>query len=67
MGIGPLGMQPGDVVCVLYGGAFPFVLREVNWGNWPGIYTLVGEVYCDGIMEGEALKMGLPSQDLILA
>ncbi|KAK4455416.1 heterokaryon incompatibility protein-domain-containing protein [Podospora aff. communis PSN243] len=28
VGVGPLGMQPGDTVCILYGASFPFILRK---------------------------------------
>jgi hypothetical protein len=42
------------VVCVLYGGQTPFILR-------PKVerYQFIGECYVHGIMEGEALDLGL--------
>ncbi|KAG9218082.1 hypothetical protein CCMSSC00406_0010241 [Pleurotus cornucopiae] len=58
VGVGPLEMEIGDVVCVLYGAMVPFVLRPIN-NSEGSLYTLVGECYCDGIMDGEALEMGL--------
>lgn len=51
MGLGPRDMEPGDVVCILFGAQVPFVLRAVN-----NHYVLLGECYCHGIMEGEALR-----------
>ena len=51
MGLGPRDMEPGDVVCILLGAQVPFVLRAVN-----NHYVLLGECYCHGIMEGEALR-----------
>lgn len=42
-----------DAVCVLYGGAVPFVLREQHNGRW----RIVGECYVDGYMEGQAMEM----------
>ncbi|KAF4562578.1 hypothetical protein EYR36_003972 [Pleurotus pulmonarius] len=58
VGVGPLEMEIGDVVCVLHGAMVPFVLRPVE-DSEPRQYILVGECYCDGIMDGEALEMGL--------
>ncbi|KAI0467724.1 heterokaryon incompatibility protein-domain-containing protein [Xylaria cf. heliscus] len=45
----PLNTQPGDHICVLLGGEVPFVIRPTGRGT----YTLVGECYIDGIMDGE--------------
>ena len=52
---GSIGLVPeetalGDVVCLLLGGAMPFIMR------WTGeCWALVGEAYIHGIMDGEAL------------
>ncbi|KAI0871315.1 heterokaryon incompatibility protein-domain-containing protein [Hypoxylon argillaceum] len=45
----PLTSRPGDCICVLVGGEMPFVVRPTECGT----YTLVGECYVDGIMDGE--------------
>ena len=45
-------MKEGDIVCVLYGGKMPFVLRP-----WGGHFLLVGECYVHGLMKGEAMEM----------
>ena len=66
VGVGSMGMQAGDVVCVLYGGSFPFILREVDKDGELGAYMLVGQAYCDGIMDGEALDMGIVDQEFRL-
>ena len=50
--LGPKVMQPGDVVCVLFGGKVPFCLRPLG-----DRYLLVGECYVHGLMNGEAVKM----------
>lgn len=51
-GLGPSDMKVGDVVVVLYGGRFPFILRpRVNHK-----YNLVGHAYVLGIMDGEAMS-----------
>ncbi|PMD40372.1 hypothetical protein L207DRAFT_582580 [Hyaloscypha variabilis F] len=50
MGKGKVWVRPGDIVCVLYGGSVPFVLRPVD-----AKYLFLGECY--GIMDGEAVSM----------
>ena len=50
MGLGPRLTEPGDIVSVLLGSRVPFVLRAVD-----NHFTLVGECYCHGFMEGEAV------------
>lgn len=60
IGVGPRGMQPDDVVVVLFGSTTPHVLRLTgNEGcgddeEW----AYLGEAYCDGIMDGELLREG---------
>ncbi|KAK5126120.1 hypothetical protein LTR85_011475 [Meristemomyces frigidus] len=51
-GAGPTHIQEGDVVCVLFGGETPFLLRRREGVDG---YLLVGETYVHGIMDGEAL------------
>jgi hypothetical protein len=51
-GVGPSDTRAGDRVCVIYGTAVPFVVRECKE---KGGYTLVGECYIDDIMHGEAV------------
>lgn len=50
LGLGPV-CEVGDLVCVLFGGETPFILRPKN-----GCFLFVGDVYVHGIMEGEAVK-----------
>lgn len=50
IGIGPQTMEVGDVLVVLYGGEWPFVLRPCG-----GEYELVGLSYVYGIMGGQAV------------
>lgn len=51
LGFGPNTVKPGDLVCVLYGGKVPFVLRKVGEEH-----RLVGPAYVEGIMEGEVVE-----------
>ncbi|CAK1365398.1 unnamed protein product [Cercospora beticola] len=54
-GIGPVGMERGDLIALLCGGSVPFVLRPRRCS---GAYELVGVCYVLGIMNGEATKHG---------
>jgi hypothetical protein len=51
IGLGPGTMYPGDLVCILFGGITPFILRA-NGDH----YALVGEAYVHGLMDGEAIR-----------
>jgi hypothetical protein len=59
-GLAPMATQVGDVIAVLFGCSFPVVLRDMGGGSW----MLVGEIYVDGMMYGEALE-GLHSGKFI--
>jgi hypothetical protein len=50
MGLIPAHAQEGDVVAVLTGGHVPIILRPRD-----GYYTVVGDAYVQGIMDGEAM------------
>ncbi len=52
LGSGPLGMQEGDVISVLFGSNVPFVMRGV--GHY---YILVGECFVLGLMDGEIAEI----------
>jgi hypothetical protein len=54
VGFGPMTMQIGDLICVIFGAEVPVALRPL--GN--DRYLFIGEVYCDGAMDGEALQWG---------
>ena len=57
LGLGPALLQAGDLVCVLAGGAIPFVLRQDSRSS-PSKrrFTLVGEAYVHGTMHGEVAQ-----------
>jgi hypothetical protein len=60
IGTVPRNTKKGDVVCVLYGGQTPFILRPSE--SRPGMYRLVGDGYVHGLMQGEAIKMDFKEQ-----
>ncbi|XWW92546.1 hypothetical protein V2A60_000469 [Cordyceps javanica] len=63
VGMGPGGMQVGDAVVVLKGLTMPLVLR-CGEGAGEEEWTVVGEAYCDGFMDGEAL--GVNEREFVL-
>lgn len=56
LGLGPRAMREGDIVAVLYGGPWPYVLRPLGE---TGEYQFVGRAYIDNIMDGEAAERHL--------
>jgi len=54
IGLGPSGMQLGDMVYIIRNTRTPFVLRPV--GGKPDHFRLIGETYVHGVMCGEAFR-----------
>jgi hypothetical protein len=54
--------RSGDVISVFDGGAVPSILRPDGSGH----FKIVGDAYVHGIMDGEAMEMGLDDQDIEL-
>ncbi|KAK4158680.1 heterokaryon incompatibility protein-domain-containing protein, partial [Cladorrhinum sp. PSN259] len=63
-GVGPLGLSPGDAVCVFYGAPTPFVIRKADNGG-EREYYLLGECYIDELMNGQVLRRGKNSEGWI--
>lgn len=61
LGLGPGKMRDGDIVVVVCGAEVPLVLRPVQEEGMAedGLFELVGEAYVHGIMDGEAMRLGL--------
>jgi hypothetical protein len=68
LGISCKHILPGDKVCILWGGALPFILRQVGTATIPQsnqhggrvveTFEFVGgDAYIHGIVDGEALKI----------
>jgi len=53
IGLGRDDVQPGDMVCVLYGCQLPVVLRPQAGGDMVRPFTFHGGAYVDGVMDGE--------------
>lgn len=52
LGLAPKTAMPGDIICILFGCSVPVLLRSRKEGG----YTLVGECYLHGVMDGEAVS-----------
>ena len=57
----------GDAVAVLFGCSMPMVLRKQGGDSQGEVYwRIIGECYIHGIMDGEAMDLGIPSRNIIL-
>lgn len=56
--LSPIGTRAGDIVTVLLGGDSPIILRPTSVDRLQ--YWVVGEAFCHGVMDGEALLGPLP-------
>lgn len=52
IGLAPMHVIPGDVICIFLRGRTPYVLRRQD----DGVYELVGETYVHGVMYGEFMR-----------
>ena len=59
VGMFPAATEAGDVIAVLYGGEFPFVMRKLT-SETKANYELVGQCYIHGIMEDGRLDLTDP-------
>ncbi|KAE9377500.1 hypothetical protein N431DRAFT_398444 [Stipitochalara longipes BDJ] len=67
MGVGPFCLQHGDIVVLLYGGEYLFVLRETEESETERRYNLVGDAYVHGFMHGELVNHGESGNSQIFA
>ena len=51
IGIGPAALRQHDLVCVLFGGVTPFIVKKDE-----DFYRFIGEAYVHGLMNGEAIE-----------
>ncbi|PMD19512.1 HET-domain-containing protein [Hyaloscypha hepaticicola] len=52
VGLGPVHMLPGDVLCIVLGAQVPYILGHSEAHR----YQLLGEAYVHGIMDGEFME-----------
>jgi hypothetical protein len=58
----PKASREGDIICVLFGGEVPYVLRPTG-----GVfYWVIGECYVHGIMHGESLSHDISAKEFKL-
>ncbi|CZR65662.1 uncharacterized protein PAC_15562 [Phialocephala subalpina] len=62
VGLAPAHSKSGDIICILFGADFPFIIREAVKGQ----YELVGEAFVYGIMDGEGLELGKEVEEIFL-
>jgi hypothetical protein len=53
IGLGPKEIKEQDLICILFGCSVPVILRKHPQEAY---FTLVGECYIHGLMDGEAMK-----------
>jgi hypothetical protein len=59
IGLGNEGVKLGDEVAILAGGVTPFILRrDMTTAARRDHFSLVGEAYIHGLMDGEGLRIG---------
>lgn len=51
LGLGPPGVEPGDLICIFLGMEVPLIIRRAP--NDSSSYTLIGDAYVYGVMHGE--------------
>lgn len=79
VGIGPISLQPGDLICVILGVDVPFIVRPCEneksrfaflmwpWKKKHCRYHLGGECYAStAIMDGEFVARNLPIAEFVI-
>ncbi|EWG55784.1 hypothetical protein FVEG_13733 [Fusarium verticillioides 7600] len=61
IGTGPRSLEPGDFVCILFGGDTPYIVRQRPSAS--DEYLFLGTTYVHGIMEGEAITTWQEQKD----
>ncbi|KAH8731580.1 heterokaryon incompatibility protein-domain-containing protein [Phaeosphaeriaceae sp. PMI808] len=62
VGLGPLQTCPGDLIVILLGAHVPYVLRPSGARK----FFLLGDTYCDGMMDGEIFSRGAEEEIFFL-
>lgn len=62
-GFGPVTIQAGDVVTLLWGVRSPIILRPRESDDDASSFDFIGDAYVNGIMYGDFLKTGPTGED----
>lgn len=62
LGLGPESLQSGDHVVIVHGSTVPFILHRCDQDK----FTLIGEAYVHGIMDGEGMKDDAEPKEFVL-
>lgn len=60
VGLAPQYAKVGDQVCILYGCSVPVVLRRLPHAHGIPSWSLIGDAYVHGIMDGEVISSSTP-------
>ncbi|KAH8678852.1 heterokaryon incompatibility protein-domain-containing protein [Tricladium varicosporioides] len=68
IGIGPHDMEQGDLIVIFPGAQTPFAIRKSEGEGEADVFRLIGEVYVNGIMDGEffAKNPGVDMKSFVL-
>lgn len=67
LGLGPRGIELGDVVCVFDGARTPHILRTIDNAEGSELrYSLIGEAYLHGYMYGEVEDLEIEEEFITL-
>ncbi|KAL1799759.1 hypothetical protein ACET3X_000101 [Alternaria dauci] len=60
LGLGPMNIQPGNILVTVYGCAKPLILLPLGSGR----FRIQGECYVDDIMGAEVERMDIPDENI---
>jgi hypothetical protein len=63
IGIGPDDIQEGDLIVIFFGARTPFIIRRNERADR---FTLIGDCYVHGLMNGEGLRMSLRQRQYVI-
>lgn len=66
VGLAPPHAEPGDQICVLYGGISPYIIRSSGQDPQRPKHQLIGAAFVHGIMYGEVMEQDHDSRTFTL-
>jgi hypothetical protein len=64
IGLGPAGIRKSNDACIFFGSEQLFILRE---DARKSRYTMIGDAYVDGLMNGEGFELKKPEDTCVFA